>query len=158
MLTLRLKRSESIIIFFTIIVSIILKSTVQAQENQSDFQTGFDFRAIYTIDEKWTYDGNYGLRGIESNEDWRSFYINPSFVYNDTINLGIRGGVRFDYTREKDVSNTFEVRPWQGLRFLWPRTNFIIFSQDIRLEERFTWGTEDGSFAFVLRIRYRIML
>ena len=61
------------------------------------------------------------------------------------------------FTREEDTSNTIEIRPWQGVRFRWPKTNFIIFSQYIRLEERFTYGTEDGSFNFVVRARYRLM-
>ena len=132
-------------------------SNITAQDDQKDEQTWFDFRTFYTIDEKWTYDGDYGLRGFISKEDWRRVYINPAFVYDASLNVDLRGGMRFIFTREKDATNTFEIRPWQGVRFLWPRTNFIIFSQYIRLEERFTWGTENGSFNFDLRARYRIM-
>ena len=132
-------------------------SNVNAQDNQKDEQTWFDFRTYYTIDEKWTYDGDYGLRGFISNEDWRRAYIHPAFVYDASLNIDLRGGMRFIFTREKDATNTFEIRPWQGVRFLWPRTNFIIFSQYIRLEERLTWGAEDASFDFVARARYRIM-
>jgi len=145
------------IIIISLIYVIALLSNVYAQDDQSDFQSWFDFRTFYTIDEKWTYDGDYGLRGFISDEDWRRVYIHPAFVYNATINIDIRGGMRFIYTREIDATNTFEIRPWQGVRFRWPRTNFVIFNQYMRLEERFTWGTEDGSFGFVLRARYRLM-
>lgn len=134
-----------------------LLSNVTAQDNQSDFQSWFDFRTFYTIDDNWTYDGDYGLRGFVSNEDWRRTYIHPSFAYDASTYIDLRGGMRFIYTEEKDATNTFEVRPWQGGRFIWPKTNWIILSHYVRLEERFTWGTEDGSFDFVFRLRYRIM-
>lgn len=140
-----------------VILVITLFGNILAQEDQTDSQSWIDFRTFYTIDEKWTYDGDYGLRGFLSKEDWRRVYINPAFVYDANINLDLRGGMRFIFTREKDATNTIEIRPWQGVRVLWPRTNFIIFSQYIRLEERFTWGTENGSFSFDMRARYRIM-
>jgi hypothetical protein len=134
-----------------------LLSTVNAQDNQSDFQSWFDFRTFYTIDDNWTYDGDYGMRGFISDENWRRTYIHPAFVYDASTNIDLRGGMRFIFTNENDATNTFEVRPWQGVRFIWPKTNFIILSQYVRLEERFSWGTEDGSFSFVFRLRYRIM-
>jgi hypothetical protein len=145
-------------IIITLIFIITLMSNVVAQDDIKDKQTWFDFRTYYTIDQKWTYDGDYGLRGFISNEDWRRVYLNPAFVYDANADIDLRGGMRFIYTREKNATNTIEIRPWQGIRFLWPRTTFVIFSQYIRLEERFTWGTEDGSFDFVVRARYRLMV
>ena len=132
-------------------------SNVIAQDDQTDNQSWIDFRTFYTIDEKWTYDVDYGLRGFISNEDWRRAYINPAFVYDASVNVDLRGGMRVIFTRERDATNTLEIRPWQGVRFIWPKTNFVILSQYVRLEERFTWGTEDGSYDFVARARYRIM-
>jgi len=147
---------NKILLSILILLSIIY-SNLTAQDDQTDKQSWMDFRTYYTIDEKWTYDGDYGMRGYISNENWRRVYINPAFIKDATVNVDFRGGMRFIFTNEEDETNTFEIRPWQGVRFLWPRTNFIIFSQYIRLEERFTWGTEDGSFSFDLRPRYRIM-
>lgn len=151
------KTNSNRILLSILVIFYILHSNLSAQDGDRDEQTWFDFRTFYTIDEKWTYDGDYGLRGFLSNEDWQREYINPAFIYDASLDVDLRGGMRFIFTREKDATNTFEIRPWQGVRFLWPRTNFIIFSQYIRLEERFTWGTEDGSFSFDLRGRYRIM-
>ena len=122
--------------------------SVLAQSDQEDFQSWFDFWTFYIIDENWTYDGDYGTRGFLSDENWRRAYVNPAFLYQATIDIDLRGGLRLVFTREEDTSNTIEIRPWQGVRFRWPKTNFIIFSQYIRLEERFTYGTEVGSFNF----------
>ena len=141
----------------TLVLISAFLSNVSAQDNQSDFQSWFDFRTFYTIDEKWTYDGDYGLRGFVSNEDWRRAYINPAFLYDASLSIDFRGGMRFIFTRELNESNTFEIRPWQGVRFIWPRTNFIIISQYIRLEERFTFYLDDGSSVLDFRTRYRIM-
>jgi hypothetical protein len=145
------------IVLRVILCIYLLLSSVSAQDNQSDFQSWFDFRTFYSIDDNWTYDGDYGLRGFFSDEGWRRAYIHPAFVYDASTAIDLRGGMRFIYTEENDATNTFEIRPWQGARFIWPRTNFIIISQYVRLEERFTWGIEDGSFSFVFRLRYRFM-
>ena len=127
------------------------------QVEDVDGQSWMDFRTFYTINDKWTYDGDYGLRGFLSKENWRRLYIHPAFVYDANTFIDLRGGVRFILTREKDATNTFELRPWQGVRFLWPKTKWIVLSQYIRFEERFTFGLDDGSFDFVVRARYRIM-
>jgi hypothetical protein len=122
-----------------------------------DSQSWFDFRAYYIINDQWTYDGDYGIRGILSGEDWQRVYINPSTLYTLSSRTALRGGIRFIYTNEITTSNTFEIRPWQGIRFIWPRTKFLIVSQYVRLEERFTFYREDDNSDFVVRARYLIM-
>jgi hypothetical protein len=153
-----IKKTISNKIFFSILVLLAaLYVNLTAQDDQTDSQSWFDFRTFYTIDEKWTYDGDYGMRGFISDENWRRVYIHPAFVYDLSTAIDLRGGMRFIFTKEKDLSNTFEIRPWQGIRFIWPKTSWVILSQYVRLEERFTWGMEDDSFDFVFRLRYRIM-
>lgn len=125
--------------------------------DEVDTQSWLDFRAYYTINDKWLYDGDYGVRGIISGEDWQRVYINPSVVYNLNISTVLRGGMRFIYTHEITTSNTFEIRPWQGIRFIWPRTKYFIISQYARLEQRITFHTQEGNSDFALRARYRIM-
>jgi hypothetical protein len=125
--------------------------------DEIDTQTWLDFRAYYIINDDWTYDGDYGVRGIISGEDWQRVYINPSAVYDLNISTVLRGGMRFIYTHEINTSNTFEIRPWQGIRFIWPRTKYFIISQYVRLEQRITFHTQEGNSDFALRARYRIM-
>ena len=125
--------------------------------NDLDKQSWIDFRAYYVINNLWTYDGDYGLRGIISGEDWQRIHINPSVVYNLSTQTFLRGGIRLVYTNEITNSNTFEIRPWQGIRFIWPQTEYFIISQYVRLEERFTIYTQADFSDFVIRARYRIM-
>jgi hypothetical protein len=150
-----LNQTKIPILVFIILVRFSVSHAQQMED--VDTQSWFDFRAYYVIDSLWTYDGDYGIRGIISGEDWQRAYINPSVVYNLNVNTVVRGGIRFIYTNEMTTSNTFELRPWQGIRFIWPRTKYLIISQYARLEQRFTFYTENSDFDFALRARYRIM-
>jgi hypothetical protein len=151
-----MKRHTQLIFIFLILIFHIPYAFCQDTEN-IDSQSWLDFRAYIPINDLWTYDGDYGVRGILSGEDWQRVYINPSALYTLSSRTAIRGGIRFIYTNEITTSNTFEIRPWQGIRFIWPRTKFMIVSQYARLEERFTFYTEDNNSDFVVRARYRIM-
>ena len=126
------------------------------QANNADFQTWMDIRSIYEVNEKLIYDGNYGLRGIFSSENWRRYFINPSIVYYDKINLRYRGGLRIIYTEEYASVNTFELRSWQGISINWPQTSYFTINNYFRTEERITFYSNENDTDFALRIRYRI--
>jgi hypothetical protein len=125
-------------------------------QDETDFQTWTDFTTFYHINEKWIYNGDYGIRGLVSNFNWTQAYIHPAFIYRVRAKLRFRGGVRFIFSQEADESNTFEMRPWQGIRILWPDLNFMIIDHYFRIEERLTWQTQSGSFDGNLRLRYRL--
>jgi hypothetical protein len=146
--------------FILPIVLFIVYTTGVAQEDEDeiDLQTWFDFRAYYQINESWLYDGDYGIRGLISKEDWKRFYINPSFVYYYKTRIVLRGGMRFIYTLEELSSNTFELRPWQGIRIFWPGTSFLTIDHYFRLEQRLTFYTQESNSDFAVRGRYRIQL
>ena len=110
-------------IVFLIYISHYSNAYCQETDN-IDSQSWLDFRAYYVFNDQWTYDGDYGIRGILSGEDWQRIYINPSAVYILSSKTAIRGGIRFIYTNEITTSNTFEIRPWQGIRFICPELNF----------------------------------
>jgi len=144
-------------ILFMILLFTVLAAPGQAQgDDDTDFQTWMDFRAIYDINEKFTYDGNYGLRGVLSGEEWRRYYIHPSAIYYFKINLRIRGGIRVIYTEEFSTVNSFEIRPWQGISLNWPQTSYFTINNYFRLEERFTFYSDETNSDFALRLRYRI--
>ena len=130
--------------------------TAHGQDDNTDLQTWMDLRTIYDINEKWTYDGNYGLRGIISGEEWRRYYIHPSIIHYYKINLRFRGGMRFIFTEEYTTVNTFEIRPWQGISMNWPQTSYFTINNYFRLEERFTFYSNNQNLDFVFRLRYRI--
>jgi hypothetical protein len=69
----------------------------------------------------------------------------------------VHGGIRFFKTFVDDGDDTFEIGPWQGLRFTWPKLGGYAFSHYLRLEERMQWQTEgDSDFDFYLRGRYQL--
>jgi hypothetical protein len=56
-----------------------------------------------------------------------------------------------------DEEDTFEIGPWQGLRFVGPKLGEFPISHYFRLEQRMTWGTEgERDFDFTLRGRYQL--
>jgi hypothetical protein len=126
-----------------------------AQE-ETDFQTWTDFTTLYHINDKWIYNGDYGIRGLVSDVNWTQAYIHPAVIYRVRAKLRFRGGVRFIFSEEADQSNTFEIRPWQGIRILWPDFDFMIIDHYFRIEERLTWETQSGGFDGNIRLRYRL--
>jgi hypothetical protein len=151
-----MKKNTKVQIICLIIISQFSYAFCQ-DTNEIDHQSWLDFRTYYVINDLWTYDGDYGVRGILSGEDWQRIYINPSGAYNLSSQTSLRGGIRFMFTHEITTTNPFEIRPWQGIRFIWPRTKFLILSQYARLEERFVFHKQDDKSDFDIRARYRIM-
>jgi len=145
-------------IFWIILIFVLSISKLSAQDStEVDFQTWMDFRTFYNKTEKLVYDGEFGLRGIISGEAWQRIYIHPAIQYALNLDFNLRGGIRFIFTQEADQSNTFEIRPWQGVRILWPRPGFMVINHYFRLEERLTLYTQSDETDFVFRLRYRIM-
>jgi hypothetical protein len=137
--------------FFLIFLALVAFNTVQAD----DFQTWTDVRIFYLLNPKWQLDGELGVRGIVSAQDWNRYYINPSASYFYRPNIILRGGMQWIYTHDKIVNNTFEIRPWQGARIIWPRTSYFLIDQYGRLEERLHFTDTGYSGRAALRFRYR---
>ncbi|MCK5087612.1 MAG: DUF2490 domain-containing protein, partial [Melioribacteraceae bacterium] len=134
----------------------LLTSTAIAQEK--NIQTWVDYTTNNWINEEWLYYGDYGIRGVLSVDDWSQYYLNPAFSYRKDVKLSYQGGLRFIYTSNLSSSNTFELRPWQGVRYVWPRFSKFYFDHYFRLEERLVWQTEVSGFDFSMRGRYRLRL
>ena len=144
----RLKVAVIILILFTGLVN---------SGNCDDFQTWSDIATIYRFAEGWRYDGDQGIRGVLSDSDFVLLYFRPSVRYRAAPWFTIHGGIRFFQTWNDDDQDTFEIGPWQGLRFIGPKPGGYAFSHYFRLEERMTWGTEgENDFDFTLRGRYQL--
>ena len=122
-----------------------------------DFQTWSDIATIYRFAEGWRYDGDQGIRGVLSDSDFTLLYFRPSVRYRAKSWFTVHGGIRFFKTFFDDVEDTFEIGPWQGLRFTWPKIGNYAISHYFRLEERMIWQTQgDSDFDFNLRGRYQL--
>ena len=107
---------------------------MKAQDN--NIQTWVDYTTNNWINKDWLYYGDYGIRGAFSVNEWTQYTLNPAFLYRNDEKLTYHGGMRLLYTTNKSVSNTFEVRPWQGVRYIWPRLNKIFFDHYFSCESR----------------------
>jgi hypothetical protein len=141
-------------ITFIIIISI---PTLTGTVSGADFQTWSDLATIYKFSDNWRYDGDQGIRGVLSDSDFTLLYFRPSVRYRAKPWFTVHGGIRFFKTFSDDEDDTFEIGPWQGLRFAWPKIGSYAVSHYFRLEERMIWQTEgESDFNFNLRGRYQI--
>ncbi len=121
-------------------------------------QTWIDYTTNNWINSNWLYYGDYGLRGLITVDEWTQYTANPAFLYRCNEDLTFHAGSRLLYTNNESISNTFEARPWQGARYVWPRFKRFHLDHYLRLEERFVWYTNIDDFEFSLRSRYRVRL
>jgi len=141
----------------TILIIIISIPTLASSANGADFQTWSDIATIYRFAEDWRYDGDQGVRGVLSDSDFTLLYFRPSVRYRAKPWFTVHGGIRFFKTFFDGDDDTFEIGPWQGLRFTWPKIGNYAISHYFRLEERMIWQTQgDSDFDFNLRGRYQL--
>jgi hypothetical protein len=140
----------------TILIMISITAPVP-DGHGADFQTWSDIATIYKISDNWRYDGDQGIRGVLSGSDFNLLYFRPSVRYRAKPWFTVHGGIRFFKTFFDDEEDTFEIGPWQGLRFVWPKIGEYPISHYFRLEERMIWQTEsDSDFDFSMRGRYQL--
>jgi hypothetical protein len=139
-----------------IFVVVFMYPGVAKPDSDRNFQTWFDITTIYDW-ERWKYNGDYGLRGIVSRSEFKLMFLRPSVLFQVKPGLTLHGGIGFFRTFFDDADDTFELRPWQGLRFVWPRIGGYVITHFLRLEERMTWETEgEKEYDFTLRARYQL--
>ncbi|MBT8370971.1 MAG: DUF2490 domain-containing protein [Deltaproteobacteria bacterium] len=147
-------RKFRIAITLAIVISIPVLATSGAC---ADFQTWSDIATIYKFNDRWRYDGDQGVRGVLSDSDFTLLYFRPSVRYRAKPWFTVHGGVRFFQTFFDDEDDTFEIGPWQGLRFIWPELGGYAVSHYFRLEERMIWQIEgERDFDFTVRGRYQL--
>jgi hypothetical protein len=144
-----------VIALLAMIVAVLSPAECRAAE-VNDFQTWWDVTTIYRINDRWRYDGDQGARGIVSNEVWSVVYARPSVTYGPRRWFSAHGGVAFFYTDFETGGYQFEIRPWLGARFLWPRPGGFVFSHYFRLEDRYNYLKATGDWNSSLRGRYQI--
>ena len=144
------------LILSTILI-IISASALARLGHGAEFQTWTDIATIYRFADNWRYDGDQGVRGVLSGNDFDLLYFRPSVRYRFKPWLTAHGGVRFFQTFWDNDKDTFEIGPWQGLRFTWPKLEEYAFTHYFRLEQRMIWQTQgENHYDFQLRSRYQL--
>lgn len=141
----------------SITILIIFTNPTTGQSDDSSFETWSDITTIYNFSDRWQYNGDQGIRGVLSGSDFTALYVRPSVRYRVKPWFTVHGGIKFAQTFFENDEDTFELRPWQGLRFTWPKIDGYIVTHYLRLEERMKWSIgQSRDFDFTLRSRYKI--
>ena len=132
-------------------------SNIHAQEqNIPTNHLWFDFYNFFPITEKLEYGGDLGFRHAFSDFPWSRIYIRPTLAYRWKEKIRFLGGFKFAYTSQDILANTFEIRPWLGIKINWPKIRRFTFQHFLRLEQRFQFNTGSDSWASETRLRYRL--
>jgi len=127
----------------------------QAQEEIIDHQLWFDVIPHFEINPKLKYYGDMSYRTSVNGYKFRRFVMRPSIRYHLFKSFELLGGIGLFATWEEADYNTIELRPFQGLRFSWPKIWRMNFDNRFLIEERLIWNNE-GTFDANLRFRYRL--
>jgi hypothetical protein len=109
------------------------------------------------ITHRFRYIGDIGYRQELPYDNWIRLNFKPGIQWSAGSIVDLTGGIGFYYTMQKIIPNSFELRPWQGIKVHWPILGRFSFDHYARFEQRFNrsiGSTEQWS--SVLRSRYRL--
>lgn len=111
-----------------------LSARAQVPEFNS-FHTWTDLATIKNFNERFRYDGDYGVRGLLTDGDWTLVYLRPSVRYRAKPWMTLHGGAALFYNFF-DGDDLPELRPWVGARFPYELPSGWVISNYLRLEYR----------------------
>lgn len=147
-------RLHRTLVMMGMMVAALCSGPSQAQENGS--QLWMDYNPSWMISPKVTLGGDVGIRTELDNQEGLRLVLRPG-INLALKNLVLRAGIGNFFTFSDDIQNRWELRPYQGVFWVWPRSK-INFDHYVRLEERFDFNTVDWSSENSLRGRYRLRL
>ena len=160
--TMIIKRIQLSLLFF---LSGYLLYAQDIENNSITEQIWLEYNPTFSLSEKVDLYGDIGARTVFPNEWYRFIvgpsirYLRPNSKYKKLYYQGeLHAGIRFFFTANKEVSNRFEIRPFQGYKLSWPNRPRIVLQHYVRLEERFDIETSNWTNTFGLRVRYRAKL
>ena len=132
------------------------KMTAQ-DETPSTTQLWFFWHHNHYFTPRFNYLGDIGYRQEYPYDKWRRINFRPGVQWSAGSLVDIAGGIGIWYTVQKIIPNSFELRPWQGVKIHWPTLGRFNFDHYARLEQRFNYSMGvDEIWNFALRSRYRL--
>ena len=146
---------------FSLVLYFMVTKIVYCQSDLAEFTTTnhqlwIDLYPHFYVSEKFEYYGDTGYNTRLNENTWHSIYASPSVRYHIDKYWELRGGVGFYYDFNKEISDRFEIRPWQGILLGWPRIINLVIQHYIRFEQRISFLTDDWSSSLALRLRYQL--
>ncbi len=145
-----------------ILISISFLNIATAQSTNSNEnsiinqQIWIDFYPHYYVNEKLEYYGDMGYRTTISERSWNRIYARPSLKYHKNNKWEFHAGLGVFYIFNTDDIDQFEVTPWQGVQFNGPAFRRFSFKHLLKLEERWSFLTDDWNYNFEFRVRYKL--
>lgn len=98
--------------------------------------TNFFIEHKGSLDSGWTYSGSVFWKHSYTSHPWRRIGINASAAYEINRILFVSGGTLVQYTFDKEIVNSTEIRPWVATKLVSQFTNWINFEQMYQVEWR----------------------
>lgn len=136
----------------TLYILLILPNFIFSQNKN---EVWVDYNFSYLLNSKVSLFGDAGYRFAENDV----IVFRPSVKYTFANNFMVMGGLGNFYSKSKDnQKEVYELRPWQGVRVIWPqKSSFFSLKHFIRFEEQFVnVSYNDDGFKGRLRFRYQI--
>ncbi len=143
------------ILWIILIVAFLPLMSQEEDETIITHQIWADYYAYYFFKPKWEFYGDAGYRFIPKDLTWQTIHARPSIRYIALALWEVHGGIGFFQTFNKNESNSFEIRPWQGAKIKWPSFEPFYFSHYARVEERI-FIPQGSPAEFNFRFRYRL--
>jgi hypothetical protein len=153
-------RSRTLIIqaqllVITVFLAFVIGNSSARAEDLSR-QLWLDYNPSWVLSPKVTVGGDVGYRDELTNDGWYRLVLRPG-VDLPYKWVTLKAGLGNFWTISDDIDNRWEIRPYQGVAWVWPRAR-VNFDHLARLEERFDLNTVDWTSANSLRGRYRLRL
>lgn len=125
---------------------------VTAQE--VDHQLWTNYAVSVPVNEKFSYGGDAGIRGLVSNYDWNQVLIRPNVSYRFNYTFSVSPAMAWFGTFNNNASNVNEFRLHQDFNAKWPDLGPVEFFYRIRIEQRwFFYENPDLDNTFNWRFR-----
>jgi len=135
---------------------ILCPDTIFSQSNDEiSKQIWIDFNPHYYLNPKTEIYGDVGARLELGDKSWWRLVIRPSFRTLIGSRFFFSAGIGNFFTFNNIIGDRWELRPFQGLSFTWPRWKTPV-SHYIRLEERFDFNMDTWKSRNSVRLRYQL--
>lgn len=133
-------------------------SEINAQVEATTEHLWFDFYNYFPITDSLEYDGDIGFRNAFDEFSWWRVYWRPALAYKWKRSIRFHGGLKFAFDDYEIGADTFELRPYLGIKIIWPRVDRFVFRHFLRAEQRLLLNTESDSWTSQFRLRYKLGL
>lgn len=142
---------RSILAGFFLLMSFCTQMALAADSSR---QLWLDYNPSWTLSPKVTFGGDAGVRKIMESNGGVRLVLRPGVDIPIKF-FTLKAGLGNFWTFSDFIQNRWEIRPYQGVTWVWPRIR-VNFDHYVRLEERFDFNTVTWNSVNSLRGRYRL--